>query len=184
MKKNVYAFGIISGLILSLNMIYWIEQCYSKGDFSGSEIIGYASMLVVFSFIFIGVRNYRNKYNNGIISFGKAFKMGLFITLIASTFYVVTWLVYYYFFIPDFMEKYILYLVQDAKASGLTQTELDNKIAEMEGYKEMYKNPIFVVLLTYAEVVPVGLLVSLISAFILKRKTPKEFKTPGESVAA
>src|ERR1017187_9822075 len=69
-------------------------------------LIGYASMLVALSLVFVGIRNYRDKYNNGVISFGKAFKIGIMIVLIASTIYVVAWLIDYFFFIPDFMEKY------------------------------------------------------------------------------
>src|SRR5688500_7026342 len=110
MKRNVIVFGLISGLIITAFMVYGTLMCYNNADFDMSMAIGYASMIVAFSFIFVGVKNYRDKYNGGVISFGKAFKTGFYISLVASTMYVVVWLIEYYVFIPDFMEKYTAYV--------------------------------------------------------------------------
>jgi ethanolamine transporter EutH len=170
MKKNVLVFGLISGLIVSGLMILFTSMHYNNPDFEGSMLLGYASMILSFSFIFVGIKNYRDKYNEGFISFGKAFKIGILIALISSTCYVLTWLVEYYFFIPDFMEKYTEHMMLEAEKSGISGLELDKKAEEMATYKEMYKNPVFVVLLTYLEVLPVGLIISLIAALILKKK--------------
>jgi len=170
MKKNILIFGLIMGAIISINMVYMVNLCYTRGDFTGNDVAGYAAMIVIFSFIFIAVRNYRNKYNEGVISFGSAFKMGALIAFIAATMYVVTWIFYYYLFVPDFLDKYIPHVLKDAASQGATAVELEQKTAEMEKFKSMYKNPLFVILVTYAEVFPVGLIVSLISALILKKK--------------
>lgn len=133
-------------------------------------LVGYASMLLSFSMVFVGIKNYRDKYNDGIISFGNAFKIGLYISLIASTMYVLTWLVDYYLFIPDFMDKFCEQALQKSRMSGVSQAEMAIQTAEMDKYKEMYSTPIGVILLTYMEILPVGLVVSLISALILKKK--------------
>ena len=170
MQKNVIVFGLIAGLIVCAVMVYSTAMCYSNADFDSSMVLGYASMLVAFAFIFVGIVNVRDRYNNGVISFGKAFQIGLGITLIASSLYVVVWLVDYYLFVPDFMEKYTAHVLQETQAKGASQAELKEQVAQMKSYQEMYKNPLFVVLITYAEILPVGLLVSLISALILKRK--------------
>lgn len=170
MKKNVLVFGLISGLIVSGLMILFTTMFCGDGNYEGSMLLGYASMLLAFSFVFVGIKNFRDKYNEGFISFGKAFKVGLLITLISSTMYVLTWLVEYYFFIPDFMEKYTEHMIQQAESAGVTGAALEEQVAEMAKYKEMYKNPLFVVLLTYMEVLPIGLLIALISALILKKK--------------
>lgn len=151
-------------------MVYSMILCYRSNKFEGNMLLGYASMLIAFSMIFVGVRSYRNKYNNGIISFGKAFKIGLLIALVGSTIYVIVWLIDYYLFIPDFMDRYTAHIMNQAKTSGATEAELASKTKEMAMYTDMYKNPLFVILLTYAEIFPVGLIVSLISALILKRK--------------
>lgn len=174
MKKNVIIFGLISGLIITAMMIGSTVACYRNENFEGNMVIGYAAMIVAFSFIFIGVKNFRDKYNGGLITFGKAFRVGLYITLIASTMYLLVWLIEYYFFIPDFMDKYTAHVLRQAEAGGATQGEIDQKAAQMASYKEMYKNPLFVVIFTYLEVLPIGLLISLISALLLKRRPKPE----------
>ena len=171
MKKNVIVFGLISGVIITTMMVNIASMCYTNPDMKSNDVVGYAAMIAAFSFIFIGIRNYRDKYNSGVITFGKAFKTGFYITLIASSMYVAVWLVDYYVFMPDFLEKYIPHMLREASADGASQTELKDKAAELAEFKEMYQNPAFVVIITFLEVLPVGLIVSLISALILKRKS-------------
>jgi len=168
MKKIVIVCGLIAGLIVSAVMIISIATGHSNEN---GMLIGYASMILAFSLVFVGIKNYRDKYNNGIISFGKAFRIGLYIVLIASTMYVVAWLIDYFFFIPDFGEKYAAQMIDKLKASGASQVEIDNQSKEMASFTKMYKNPFFNALITYAEILPVGLVITLISALILKRKT-------------
>lgn len=165
MKKFVLVFGIIIGLVFCANigfMVYWM---YHNPDLKGSDIVGYAVMVVVFSLIYIGVRNYRNKELEGYISFGKAFKTGALIALVGSAIYVAAWLFSYYLFVPDFMDVYSEYALKNC-----TPEELPAKTKEMADFKELYKNPLFVILITFSEVLPIGLVVALVSALILKRK--------------
>jgi len=171
MKKNVIVFGLIAGLIVSVLMVLSMARCYSDPNLEHSMLIGYASMVLAFSFIFVGIKNYRDKYNEGIISFGKAFRIGLFISLIASSIYVIVWLIDFYVFIPDFMDKYVAQALREAKNSGTSATELAKMAKELAVNQELYKNPIMVILFTYMEILPVGIVVSLIAALILKRKT-------------
>ena len=168
MKRNVLIFGLIAGTILCVNMVYMVHLCYTNPDFKSNDIVGYAAMVVIFSLIFFGVKNFRDKQLNGIISFGKAFKTGVLIALLGATMYVVVWLFYYYLFVPDFLDKYTAHVLREAAQEGAA--ELAAKTKEMANFKEMYKSPFFVVLITYAEVFPVGLVVALITAPILKRK--------------
>jgi MFS family permease len=170
MKRIVIVCGLMAGGIVSAMMIITMAIYTSTGNFENGMIYGYASMLIAFSLIFVGIKNYRDKYNNGIISFGKAFKIGLFITLIASTMYVIVWLIDYYFFIPDFGEKYAAHMLEKLKASGAREVELAKQTKEMASFSEMYKNPFFNALITYSEIIPVGLIVTLISSLILKKK--------------
>jgi amino acid transporter len=171
MKKNVLVFGFIAGAIVSAFMAVTLGAGYDNPDFDHSMLLGYAAMLVAFSFVFVGIKNYRDKYNGGLITFGKAFKVGILISLIGSTLYVITWMIMFHFFIPDFMDKYADYMLRKAQESGASAAKITAQTAEMATYKEMYKNPLMIVLFTYAEIFPVGLVVTLISALILKRKT-------------
>lgn len=165
MKKNVLIFGLVLGIILCANMIYTIKLMENNPDFEGDEVIGYASMVVVFSLTFFGIRNYRDKQLNGIISLGKAFKTGALIALIGATMYVGVWLFYYHLFVPDFLDKYIAHVLKNVPAA-----DLPAKTKEMADFKELYKNPLFMILITYSEVLPVGLVVAFVSSLILKRK--------------
>jgi ethanolamine transporter EutH len=174
MKRNVIVFGLIAGAIVSAWMFGSIAWCYPSGNFEGNMWLGYASMLLAFSLVFVGVKNYRDKYNNGVISFGKAFQLGLLITLVASTVYVVVWLVYFYVFIPDFMDKYSAYMIHKLQTSGGTAAEIKSQIDMMLNMKEKYRNPLFVIIFTYREILPVGLLVTIVSALILKRRSDNE----------
>lgn len=171
MKKNIWIFGLISGAIITSMMLYMAWVCCTNPEFESNDFLGYTAMLAAFSFIFVGIRNYRNKFQDGIISFGKAFKIGLFISLIASTLYVLVWLVDYYVFIPGYLDQYIAHVMYKARLNGASADELAETAKQMANFKEMYKSPVFVILVTYAEVLPIGLIVSLISAAILKRKT-------------
>lgn len=170
MKKNVLVFGLISGGIVSLLMIVLTTIFCGNDNYDGSMLIGYASMILSFSFVFVGVKNFRDKHNAGLIGFGKAFWVGLLITLISSTMYVITWIIVYKTMMPDFMEKYAAHMIEEAQKSGASAEQIAAQASEMAMYSEMYKNPLFIILLTYAEILPVGLIVSLITALILKRK--------------
>jgi Protein of unknown function (DUF4199) len=174
MKKIVFVFGSIAGLIFMVWMVFIYTACYNHPETEANMWLGYGSMIVAFSFIFVGIKSFRDKQNNGYISFGKAFQIGLYITLIASTIYVLAWLVDYYVFMPDFMDKYVAHTLAQAKSHGASLAELNKQNASMATYVQMYKNPFGVIVLTYMEVLPVGLVITLIAALILKRSNKQE----------
>jgi hypothetical protein len=146
------------------------SHCQGSVEENTSMIVGFASMILAFSLLFVGIRNYRNKFNNGIISFGKAFKIGFFIALIASTMYVVAWYIDYTYFMPDFWKKYAVRSIETLKTAVASASELELKTKEMANTGAMYKNPFFFAMFTYMEILPVGLIVTLISSLILKKK--------------
>lgn len=170
MKKLVVTYGLIAGAIVTAFMAYGVYSLNKNPDYEGSMILGYTGMLVAFSFVFIGIKNFRDKQNNGIITFGKALKIGALISLIASTVYVGVWLIEYYCFYPDFMEKYAENVLKKLDTAAMTLPEINAKKEEMAMYKELYKNPVWVILLTFTEILPLGLIVALISSLILKKK--------------
>ncbi|MES2748035.1 MAG: DUF4199 domain-containing protein [Bacteroidota bacterium] len=169
MKKTIITYGLIAGLICMSFMIVSTLVWRGTDNANQSMIIGFAGMLIAFIFIFVGIKNYRDKQNGGIISFGAAFKIGFFIALIASSIYTLVWLIEFHFFMPDFMEKFADKEIQGYKSSGLSATELSAKITEIETMRENYKNPLLRICYTLMEILPIGIVVSLISALILKR---------------
>ncbi|MEO5776926.1 MAG: DUF4199 domain-containing protein [Flavobacterium sp.] len=171
MKKIILTYGLIAGAIVTAFMAYGVYSLNKNPDYEGGMLLGYTGMLVAFSFVFIGVKNYRDKQSDGIITFGKALKIGALISLIASTIYVGVWLIEYYCLYPDFMDKYSAAMLKKMNTTAMTAVEIKAKTAEINMYKEYYKNPFWVIVMTYAEVLlPIGLLVPIISALILKRK--------------
>ena len=165
MKKTILVFGLVIGAILTANSIIHINLIYSDPDFKANNVLGYATQVIMFSLIYFGVRNYRNNFLNGKISFLHAFKKGAIICLIASTVYVVVGLLYYYLFVPDFVDVFIAYVIQNSAPD-----EVEAITAQMATFKEMYKNPLFAILISYVEVMPVGMIVAFVSAFLVKRK--------------
>jgi hypothetical protein len=116
MKKTILICGLIAGLIsTSLYIGLMLLGKAGQMDFKNGMIYGYTLMILAFSFIFVATKMTRDKYNAGVITFGRAFLVGLYITLIASTIYVIVWLIDYYFFIPDFAEKYSAYIIGNMK---------------------------------------------------------------------
>lgn len=177
MKKNSLVFGAISGVIIStfMGISMAIFSCGSGDADSGrnSMIIGFSAMAVAFSFIFVGIKNFRDKKNGGTITFARAFLLGFMISFIASTLYVITWGIEFHFFMPDFIDKYSAIQVKELHESGITGVELEEGIKSIENQSYNYKNnPFFFALYTYAEILPVGILITLISSLILRRKKP------------
>ncbi len=170
MKKIIWVNGLIAGVIVTAMMLFSAYYYCNQGNFDNGEILGYGTMILAFSFVFVGIKTFRDRYNGGSISFGKAFKIGFFITLVASTMYVLSWQIDNRLFFPDFAEKYAAHMLANAKASGISAAELAKKTAELKSFQELYKNPFINILMTYAEILPVGLVITLISALILKRK--------------
>lgn len=170
MKKIVIIYGLIGGLIVSLFMALTIPNMDVDTDMTKGMIMGYASMLIALTTIFLGIKKYRDKHLNGFISFGKAFLMGLYIALIASTLYVLSWMIISDLYLPDFMENYVEAQIQALKDSGASTEEIEKQSAEYNSMAESYKNPLIKALYTYMEILPVGILITLVSAAILKKK--------------
>ena len=173
MKKIVLKFGLIAGGIFVAMMVITTPFAEQIG-FANGEIIGYTTLLVAFAFVFVGIRSYRENVGNGYITFGRAFKVGILITVIASLCYVISWQIVYYGFIPDFGEKYSQYMIEKSRAAGASPEQIAKEVADMERFWAIYKNPVYNFLITFfVEPFPMGLVITLISAAVL-RKRPKE----------
>lgn len=174
MKKTVLTFGLISGAVLSAMMAMTIPFAERIG-FDNGMIIGYTTMVLAFLLVFFGIRSYRDNVGGGRISFGRAVSIGLLIMAIASACYVVTWEIIYHNFMPDFGDKYAAHAIEGVRASGKPPAEMEREIEEMRRMMDLYKNNIlFNIAFTFLEPLPVGLVMTLISALILRRRAPRE----------
>lgn len=173
MKKIIYQFGIIAGLIVSIMLFVGTNMAASleTTNFDFGHFLGYASMLIAFSTIFIGIKRHRDRNLNGTISFKQAFGIGLAITFIATIMYVVTWMVISGGPAAEaLMDTYFQEAIEKANNSGKATEAIQAEIEKLNRMKENYSNPFIKILFTLIEIFPVGLIVSLISALILKRK--------------
>ena len=171
MKKTILTFGLISGAIISLMMALTVPFQDKLGH---SYVIGYATIVAALLLSFFGIRSYRDNVQDGHITFGKAFLVGLSLTVISCLCYVVTWEIIYYNFMPDFMDKYAVHILQKMQASGATAAAIQQKSEELNKFKVMYKNPLFNAAMTFIEPFPVGLLITLLSAAVLRKKPPSQ----------
>lgn len=172
MKKTVVTFGLISGAVSSVLMLF-TALLLDRIGFDQGVIVGYTAIVLSFLLVFFGVRSYRENVGGGQITFGRALSVGLLITLISCACYVVTWEIVYFKLWPGFAEKYTNYVVEQVRASGASQQVIDAKLEEMKAMKALYDNPLINAAVTFLEPLPIGLLVSLISAAILRRRKPK-----------
>jgi hypothetical protein len=170
MKKVVLVFGLISGAISSA-MMFLTLPFIKNGTLKNGEIIGYTAIFLSFLLVFFGIRSYRENAG-GAISFGRATAVGLLITLISCAFYVASWEVIYFKLMPDFGEKYAARTIDAMREKGATEAAIAAKKKEMEKMKAMYNNPLINVAVTFIEPFPVGLIVTLLSAAILRRRNP------------
>jgi Protein of unknown function (DUF4199) len=182
MKKTVLKFGLISGAIFVAFMVGTMPFV-DKIGFDSGMVIGYTSMVLAFLLVFFGIRSYRESAAGGYISFGKAFQVGILITLISCICYVVSWQIVYFNFLPDFFEKYANHTVETLKASGASAEEVTNKANEMQRMKVWYDKPLFNAGVTFLEPFPVGLLVTFISALVLRRRPKPELDQAEQPLA-
>ena len=169
MRKIVLTFGLIAGVMLSVMMLLTMPF-HDQIGYDKSMVIGYTSMVLAFLMIFFGVKSYRDNVSGGRVSFGKAFQIGMLITLIATACYVATWQVVYRKLVPDYDEKYTAYSLEKARQEGATAQELAEKEREMTEFWESYQNPLVNIAFTSLEPLPVGLVFTLVTAGVLSRK--------------
>lgn len=169
MRRIVLTFGLIAGALLSLMMLVQMSFIGRIG-FDRGLIVGYTTMVLAFLLAYFGARSYRDHVAGGTIGFGRAFAVAFLITLVASVCYVATWEAVKDRISPDFANDWAAHEMEKAKASGATQAELDAKAREMARFQEQYRNPLINIAYTFLEPLPVGLVMSLVSAAILRRR--------------
>jgi hypothetical protein len=183
MRKIVLTFGLISGGILAVLMLIAASLAdrigYDKGVY-----LGYATMVAGFLMIYFGVRSYRDNVAGGTISFGRGFTVGLLIMLIASTCYVASWEFVGAKMMPNFLEDYSAATVAQARAEGKSAEEVAAIEQHLAQFKEAYKHPLIRIAYTYLEPLPVGLIFTLVSAGLLRRRKGSAAPEPASAMVA
>jgi uncharacterized protein DUF4199 len=178
MKKTVLTYGLIAGLIISVLMGGSLLLADRIGS-GHSMVLGYTMMVASFLLVYFGIRSYRDNILAGQISFGRAFACGILISLITTVFYVAMWEVLYFNFMPHFMDSYFAAQIHKVQAAGLDSAATAAQVAAIRHSQQLYQNPLVNMAYTFMEPLPVGLLITLISAALLRRKAV----TPSTSFA-
>jgi len=170
MKRVVIVFGLISGVISSV-MMFLTLPFVNNGTLKNGYVVGYTAIFLSFLLVFFGIRSYRENAG-GAITFGRGFSVGILITLISCLFYVASWEVIYFKMMPDFVDKEAAREIGSLREKGATEAAIAAKTKEMEQMKVMLNNPLINVAMTFIEPFPVGLIMTLVSAAILRKRTP------------
>jgi len=169
MKKTVLTFGLIAGVMISVLMDSSLLLAQKIGS-GHSMILGYTIMVASFLLVYFGIRSYRDNTLDGQITFGRAFACGILIALITCVCYVATWEVIYFNFMPHFMDSYFAAQIHRIQSSGLDPATIATQVAAVKRSQELYQNPLVNIAYTFIEPLPVGLIMTLLSAAILRRK--------------
>ncbi len=167
MKKAILRFGLFGVItICALSLLIW--ALIDVIDNTTGEIIGYGSMVVSLLFVYFGIKHFRDKENNGIVTFGRALLIGILISLMVSLAFGILDIIYVKFINPDFMNEYYEGMLEQARS--LPADEFETRKAELESEKEMFLNPFVHFFIMSMMVFVIGFIISLLSALILQRK--------------
>jgi hypothetical protein len=162
----ILRYGVIAGVLVAIPMMWnWLTLTPEAKPITGM-LFGYLIILVSLSMVFLGVKAYRDKVLGGVIRFVPALAVGLGITAVASVFYVVSWEICMAYGSYDFVGFYKAAMIDSAK--GSTPEKLQKAMADAESFAVMYRNPWIRMPMTFLEMFPVGVLISLISAAVLR----------------
>ncbi|MEL7108610.1 MAG: DUF4199 domain-containing protein [Pseudomonadota bacterium] len=164
MLRIMLVYGAISGVVIIAIMV--AGMVFGAGV--GSQLQGYLTMVIVLSLIFVGIKRYRDKDLGGVIKFLPALGLGIGISAVAALFYVLSWEVSLTLTDFAFVDQYKESAIASYEAKGLSGEALETKVAELEAMMASYSNIMFRVPITFIEIFPVGLVVSLISAAVLR----------------
>ncbi|PYS99360.1 MAG: hypothetical protein DMF63_12140 [Acidobacteria bacterium] len=174
MKKVVLTFGLLAGGVVAV--LVWVVAWLCESDliaFERMEFVGYASMLIALSMVFFGIKSYRDNYGNGKITFWKGMQVGLLISLIAGVLYFAGALSYNIVnpgFQAKFIQKYTEFSIGKLQSRNAPQAEIDSAKAEIDLMQKLFENPFLFFAIAMVEILPVGIIVSLISAGLLRKK--------------
>ena len=169
MWRTLLKYGLIAGVVAGGALLATMLAFQGQPPAGGVGMaLGFASMLVALSAVYVGIRHHRDVAGGGVIRFWPAFGMGLGISFIAALFYVGAWEFVQATIVEDFAGSYGASVIAAEKAKGIDPAALAKLTADMEAFKTQYANPLFRLPMTFAEIFPVGVLVSLVSALVLR----------------
>ncbi len=153
MKSTVLKYGsyglIVGFVIFMLHLTLGIDNL----DYSTNEILGYVSIFLSLSFIYFGIKHYRDHVNQGLLSLGKAISIGVLISLLVGLGIAIADFIYTKYIDPDFFSRYTEMMIEQGQGDQVM---------------EMTSGTAAVFMLVLVTII--GFIISLISGLILQRK--------------
>lgn len=166
----ILIYGLI-GAVIAGGPLLWGMLTFDVNSGQMPEngaLIGYATILVALTGVFLGVKHYRDKVKGGVIKFVPALGVGLGISAVASLGWVVAWEISLAVTKFDFVAAYYGAMIEQAQADGATTEKIAQMRTEQESFASMYSNPVIRMGITFVEMFPIGVVISLISAALLR----------------
>lgn len=168
MFRTVISHGSVAGLIVGIPLFTLAVVMNGHPPLKYGVVLGHLTMLTALSAVFLAVKRHRDEDLDGVIRFWPALGLGLGISLVAGVFYVLAWEAALAVTGMDYAGDYAKALIIEQQAKGASAEALAKFTTEMEQFKQQYANPLFRLPMTLAEIFPVGVLVSLVSAALLR----------------
>ena len=166
MLRIILLYGIPGAVIVGAPMLYGMLT--GQQDAANGAIIGYTTMLVALTGVFLGVKHYRDKVLGGVVKFLPALGVGLGISTVASLGWVIAWELSLAITKFDFGAVYSQMMLDQAKADGASAEKLAQVAKDGEAFAAMYANPLIRMGITFLEMFPIGVVISLVSAGLLR----------------
>lgn len=167
MSRTILIFGAIAGLVVAVPMFLMIANS-DPGSAASSQFAGYLIMVLALSLVFFGVKRLRDRELGGAIRFVPALLAGLGISAVAGVIYVIGWEITLAVTDFAFIDSYSTAAIEAARAKGASAADIEALIVQMGEFRRQYENPFFRLPITFIEIFPVGVLISLISAALLR----------------
>ena len=168
MLRYILIYGVIAGLVVGVPLSVMTLSMSGHAMMQYGMLIGYLTMLIALSAVFIAIKRHRDVDLGGVIRFWPALALGLGVSVVAGVIYVIAWEVSCAIAHADFAGAYARATIAQQQAKGVSGAALERVRAEMEQFKVQYANPLYRWPMTFAEVFPVGVIVSLVSAALLR----------------
>lgn len=183
MKTVMLKYGAAAGAAAIGPVLLAFSLGGGHGVSGPAEWLGYLFMILALSLIFLAVKRWRDRELGGVIRFGTAFMLGLGISLVAGVAYVAIWEAYLAATDHAFIERYAASVLESKREAGLDEGELQELSADLDRLVESYRNPLFRLPMTFLEIFPVGLLLSLVAALVLRKESVLPESAPAPSAA-
>jgi hypothetical protein len=168
MFQKILSYGLIAGLVVGISLFGLTVALNGHPASPWGVVVGYLTMLIALSAVFVAIKRQRDVEQGGVIRFWPAFAMGLGISAVAGVCYVLAWEAALAVTHMDFAGDYTKALIEQQRAKGLSGAALEKVIADMENFRTQYAKPLYRLSMTFSEIFPVGVLVSLVSAGLLR----------------